>query len=224
MKRPQVGVVVFPGANGDRDAVYALRDVLGCRTRLVWHRETDLSTLDALVLPGGFSYGDYLRCGAIARFAPLARSLYEFVDAGRYVLGICNGFQILTEMGLLPGALIRNRDRRFRCETVPLHLEHRRSPWTQAYAQGEVALPIAHGEGCYYAPLDTLHALEENQQIVWRYQTNPNGSLANIAGLSNRRGNVLGMMPHPERAVEPILGNTDGLPLFQGLLAALQDG
>jgi len=223
MKHPQIGVVVFPGSNGDRDAVYALRDVLGCRTRLVWHQETDLSALDALVLPGGFSYGDYLRCGAIARFAPLARSLFEFVAAGKYVLGICNGFQVLTEMGLLPGALIRNRDRRFRCETVPLHIEQRHSPWTQAYRQGAIALPIAHGEGCYYAPPNTLYALEENQQIIWRYQANPNGSLANIAGLSNRRGNVLGMMPHPERAVDPLLGNTDGLPLFQGLLAALQD-
>ncbi|MGQ9866338.1 MAG: phosphoribosylformylglycinamidine synthase subunit PurQ [Pseudanabaenaceae cyanobacterium] len=228
MKQPQIGVVVFPGSNCDRDAVYALRDVLGCRTRLVWHQETDLSGLAALVLPGGFSYGDYLRCGAIARFAPLARSLYEFVAAGKYVLGICNGFQVLTEMGLLPGALIRNRDRRFRCETVPLHCERTDLPWTQAYGQKAsnpappIALPIAHGEGCYYAPADTLQALEENQQIVWRYRTNPNGSLANIAGLSNCRGNVLGMMPHPERAVDPILGNTDGLPLFQGLLAALQ--
>jgi len=239
MKQPQIGVVVFPGSNCDRDAVYALRDVLGCRTRLVWHQETDLSALDALVLPGGFSYGDYLRCGAIARFAPLARALYEFVEAGKYVLGICNGFQVLTEMGLLPGALIRNRDRRFHCETVPLHCERTDLPWTNAYAntctntctntypQGAsdplpIALPIAHGEGCYYAPTETLQALEAGRQIVWRYRTNPNGSLADIAGLCNHRGNVLGMMPHPERAVDPLLGNTNGLPLFQGLLTALQ--
>ncbi|MFQ3679846.1 MAG: phosphoribosylformylglycinamidine synthase subunit PurQ [Pseudanabaenaceae cyanobacterium] len=227
MNKPQVGVVVFQGSNGDRDAVYALRDVMGCRTRLVWHRETDLSALAALVLPGGFSYGDYLRCGAIARFAPLARSLYEFVAAGKYVLGICNGFQVLTEMGLLPGALIRNRDRRFRCETVPLHIERRELPWTRAYPETTnvptVSLPIAHGEGCYYAPPDILQKLTENQQIVWRYRRNPNGSLADIAGICNPQGNVLGMMPHPERAVDRLLGSTDGLPLFQGLLAALQN-
>ncbi|NJK60045.1 MAG: phosphoribosylformylglycinamidine synthase subunit PurQ [Oscillatoriales cyanobacterium SM2_1_8] len=222
MNKPRFGVVVFPGSNCDRDAVYALRDILGCPTRMVWHRETDLSDLAALVLPGGFSYGDYLRCGAIARFAPLARSLREFAAAGKYVLGICNGFQILTEMGLLPGALIRNRDRRFRCETVPLHLEPNPSPWTAAYPQTAIALPIAHGEGCYYATAETLQELQNQRQILWRYGVNPNGSVADIAGICNRQGNVLGMMPHPERAVDPLLGNTDGLPLFQGLLACLQ--
>ncbi len=217
------GVVVFPGSNCDRDVVYVTRDLLGQPTRLVWHQDTDLEDLDVVVLPGGFSYGDYLRCGAIARFSPVLRSVLAHAQQGKWVLGICNGFQILTEVGLLPGALTRNRDLRFICAPVPLRVERTDLPWTQGYQPGQViTLPIAHGEGRYYAEADTLAALEDQQQVLLRYgEPNPNGSLADIAGLVNQRGNVLGLMPHPERAADPVLGNTDGRRLFTGLLEAL---
>lgn len=206
------------------------RDLIGQPTRMVWHEETDLRDLDVIVIPGGFSYGDYLRCGAIARFSPVIRATIDHAGQGKLVLGICNGFQVLTEAGLLPGALVRNRDLHFICDRVPLRVERTNLPWTQAYQPGQViTLPIAHGEGCYYADPDTLKALEDNQQILFRYcradgtvdgAANPNGSLHNIAGICNRRGNVLGMMPHPERASDPALGNIDGLGLFKGLLSA----
>ncbi len=225
------GVIVFPGSNCDRDVVYATRDLLHQPTRLIWHEESDLSGIDVVVVPGGFSYGDYLRCGAIARFSPAMQAVIEHARQGRYVLGICNGFQVLTEAGLLPGALVRNRDLHFICDRVQLTVERTDLPWTQNYQLGEViTLPIAHGEGSYYADEVTLQDLEANQQIVWRYCTaagdpdlasNPNGSLYNIAGICNRRGNVVGMMPHPERAADPLLGGTDGIRLFQGLMAAL---
>ena len=199
-------------------------------TRLIWHTDTDLSDCDVIVVPGGFSYGDYLRCGAIARFAPVMRSLQDHVNQGKYVLGICNGFQILTESGLLEGALVRNRDLHFVCDRVPLLVERNDLAFTQNYQKNQViSLPIAHGEGCYFADADTLKSLEDHQQIAFRYcdaignvnqEANPNGSLANIAGICNKQGNVLGMMPHPERSAESILGGTDGKPLFNGLIVA----
>jgi phosphoribosylformylglycinamidine synthase I len=225
------GVIVFPGSNCDRDVAMVPRDLLQQPTRMVWHEESDLSDLDVIIVPGGFSYGDYLRCGAIARFSPALKATVQHAQQGKFVLGICNGFQVLTEAGLLPGALMRNRDLHFVCDRVPLRVERTNLPWTQDYQPKQViTLPIAHGEGCYYADADTLKALEDHQQIVFRYSTptgemtdaaNPNGSLNHIAGICNQSGNVLGMMPHPERASDPALGNTDGLPLFKGLLTTL---
>ncbi|MBD1851929.1 phosphoribosylformylglycinamidine synthase subunit PurQ [Leptolyngbya sp. FACHB-711] len=225
------GVIVFPGSNCDRDVAMVSRDLLQQPTRMIWHEDSNLSDLDVVILPGGFSYGDYLRCGAIARFSPAMQATIEHAKQGKFVLGICNGFQVLTEAGLLPGALMRNRDLHFVCDRVPLKVERNDLPWTQHYQSGQViTLPIAHGEGCYYADRDTLAELEDNQQVLFRYATpagnpspdaNPNGSLNNIAGICNRQGNVLGMMPHPERASDPALGNTDGLGLFKGLLSVL---
>jgi phosphoribosylformylglycinamidine synthase subunit PurQ / glutaminase len=222
------GVIVFPGSNCDRDVAYITRDILKQPTRMVWHEDTDINDLDVIVVPGGFSYGDYLRCGAIARFSPVMRACVDHAQKGKYVLGVCNGFQVLTEAGLLPGALMRNRDLHFICDRVPLKIERHDLPWTKNYAPNSlITLPIAHGEGCYYADEDSLKALEDNRQIVFRYAnadgslgegSNPNGSLHNIAGICNQNGNVLGMMPHPERAGDAVLGNTDGLGLFQGLL------
>lgn len=225
------GVVVFPGSNCDRDVAYVTQSLLDRPTRMVWHEETDLSDLDVVILPGGFSYGDYLRCGAIARFSPVMGQVVEHVKQGKYVLGICNGFQVLTEMRLLPGALVRNRDLHFICDRVPIKVERTDLAWTSAYSTGQViTLPIAHGEGRYYADVDTLKALEDNGQVLFRYCTatgetddrsNPNGSLNNIAGICDRTGKVVGMMPHPERASDALLGGTDGLKLFEGLLATL---
>jgi phosphoribosylformylglycinamidine synthase len=214
------GVVVFPGSNCDRDVAYVTRDLLGQPTRMIWHQETDIADLDVVIIPGGFSYGDYLRCGAIARFSPVMQQVVEHAQKGKLVLGICNGFQVLTEAGLLPGALTRNRDLHFICDRVPLTVESTSSPWTQAYNSGEViTLPIAHGEGRFYADEATLSQIEDNGQVVFRYAgENPNGSLNNIAGICDRKGNVLGMMPHPERASDLMLGGNDGLKLFQGLL------
>ena len=217
------GVVVFPGSNCDRDVAYVTRDLLNAPTRMVWHEETDISDIDVVVIPGGFSYGDYLRCGAIARFSPVMQQVVEHANQGKYVLGICNGFQVLTEAVLLPGALVRNRDLHFICDRVPVKVEHTNLPWTQAYQAGEViTLPIAHGEGCYHADAQTLAALQANNQILFSYVgDNPNGSVNSIAGICNRQGNVLGMMPHPERAADTVLGGTDGLKLFEGLLKAV---
>ncbi|MEH1882128.1 phosphoribosylformylglycinamidine synthase subunit PurQ [Nostoc sp.] len=214
------GVVVFPGSNCDRDVAYVTRDLLLQPTRMVWHQETDIADLDILIVPGGFSYGDYLRCGAIARFSPVMQQVVEHAQKGKFVIGICNGFQVLTEAGLLPGVLTRNRDLHFICDRVPLKVERTNLSWTQAYTTNEViTLPIAHGEGRFYADEATLAEIEANGQVVFRYAgENPNGSLNNIAGICNRQGNVLGMMPHPERASDPMLGNSDGLRLFQGLL------
>ncbi len=226
------GVLVFPGSNCDRDAAYVTRCLLEQPTRLVWHQETDISDIDALILPGGFSYGDYLRCGAIARFSPVMTGVVAHARQGKPTLGICNGFQILTEVGLLPGALIRNRDLHFICDRVALRVERNDLPWTRCYDSGEViTLPIAHGEGQYFADPETLRALEGEGRVLLRYcdsatgaisaASNPNGSRNNIAGIVSERGNVLGMMPHPERAADPALGPTDGRRLFEGLLAAL---
>lgn len=222
------GVIVFPGSNCDRDVAYVTRDLLGQPTRMIWHEDSDLSEIDVVVVPGGFSYGDYLRCGAIARFSPAMRSVVEHANQGKYVLGICNGFQVLTEAGLLPGALVRNRDLHFICDRVPLRVERTDLPWTQHYApQSVITIPIAHGEGSYYADPNTLEELEANQQVLFRYcaadgrleaSSNPNGSLNHIAGICNRQGNVLGMMPHPERASDAAIGGTDGIKLFESLL------
>ena len=214
------GVLVFPGSNCDRDVAYVTRDLLQQPTRMVWHEETDIANLDVIVIPGGFSYGDYLRCGAIARFSPVMQRVVEHAQQGKLVLGICNGFQVLTEAGLLPGALVRNRDLHFVCDRVPIKVERADLPWTQAYSSGQtITLPIAHGEGQYYADKNTIQQIENNGQVLFRYEgENPNGSANNIAGICNRQGNVLGMMPHPERASDPMLGGTDGLKLFQGLL------
>jgi phosphoribosylformylglycinamidine synthase I len=214
------GVIVFPGSNCDRDVAYVTRDILNQPTRMVWHQDTDISDLDIVVLPGGFSYGDYLRCGALARFSPVMQQVIEHANQGKPVLGICNGFQVLTEAGLLPGALTRNRDLHFVCDRVPLKVENNTLAWTQGYSKGEIiTLPIAHGEGRFHADADTLKAIEENGQVVFRYaDENPNGSLNNIAGISNRAGNVLGMMPHPERAADAMLGGSDGLKMFAALV------
>jgi phosphoribosylformylglycinamidine synthase len=222
------GVIVFPGSNCDRDVEMVTSGILNQPTRFVWHQDTDIDDLDVIVIPGGFSYGDYLRCGAIARFSNVMKSVIEHAKQGKYVLGICNGFQVLTEAGLLPGALIRNRDLHFICDRVPLKVEQNQSVWTKNYQSQQIlTLPIAHGEGRYYADDDTLKNLEDNQQILFRYvnsqgeiteDSNPNGSLHNIAGISNQQGNVLGMMPHPERAADQALKAIDGLALFQGLL------
>jgi len=226
------GVIVFPGSNCDRDVAMVVRDLLNQPTRMVWHEESDLSDLDVIIIPGGFSYGDYLRCGAIARFSPALQATVRHAEQGKLVLGICNGFQVLTEAGLLPGALMRNRDLHFVCDRISLKVERNDLPWTQEYQKGQIiTLPIAHGEGCYYADADILAALEDNGQVLFRYcdasgaatpAANPNGSLNNIAGICNRQGNVLGMMPHPERASDPMLGNTDGRNLFEGLLLGMQ--
>ena len=215
------GIVVFPGSNCDRDIAYVTQELLHQPTRMVWHEETDLEDLDVVLIPGGFSYGDYLRCGALARFSPVMQAVSDHAAAGKKVFGVCNGFQVLTESGLLPGALVKNRDLHFICDRLPLTVERTDLPWTQAYETGEViTLPIAHGEGCYYADPKTLADLEANKQVLFRYHgDNPNGSLNNIAGICNSQGNVLGMMPHPERASDPVIGLTDGIKLFKGLLS-----
>ncbi len=224
------GVLVFPGSNCDRDIVWVTQGLMNQPTRMIWHEDRDLSDIDVVVIPGGFSYGDYLRCGAIARFSPVMQATIEHAKAGKLVLGICNGFQVLTEAGLLPGALVRNRNLHFICDRVSLRVERADSRWTGGYDQHQViTVPIAHGEGSYYADADTLKALEDHDQVLFRYcdesgnitpESNPNGSLNNIAGICNRQGNVLGMMPHPERASDAALGCVDGFALFEGLLQA----
>jgi phosphoribosylformylglycinamidine synthase len=213
------GILVFPGSNCDRDVAYVTRDLLGQATRMIWHQETDISDIDVVIIPGGFSYGDYLRCGAIARFSPVMQQVIDHALKGKFVIGICNGFQVLTEAGLLPGALARNQDLHFICDHSSLKVERNNLPWTYGYTEGEViTLPIAHGEGRFYSDESTLAEIEANGQVLFRYQENPNGSLNDIAGICNLQGNVLGMMPHPERAADKALGNSDGLRLFQGLL------
>lgn len=224
------GVIVFPGSNCDRDISTVTKGLLDAPTRMVWHQETDIADIDIVVIPGGFSYGDYLRCGAIAQFSPVMHSVIEHAKQGKYVLGICNGFQILTEVGLLPGALIRNRGLHFICDRIPIRIERQDLIWTKDYQTPVITLPIAHGEGCYYAEEDTLKALEDHNQVVLRYcstsgevnaENNPNGSANNIAGIANQQGNILGLMPHPERAADKALGSTDGLSMFQGLLKSM---
>ena len=214
-----VGVVVFPGANCDRDVGWALAGCLGWRVTFLWHQDRTLPKLDALVLPGGFSHGDYLRCGAIASSAPLLGAVADFAATGGPVLGICNGFQVLTEAGLLPGGLMRNRGLHFMCRDQALQVADCPSPWLGHFAPGDcLTLPIAHGEGCYHIDPAGLHQLEDNGQIALRYLDNPNGSVGHIAGVSNKAGNVLGLMPHPERACDQATGGTDGQMLFRGLV------
>ncbi|MFZ9228790.1 MAG: phosphoribosylformylglycinamidine synthase subunit PurQ [Prochlorococcaceae cyanobacterium] len=215
-----IGIIVFPGSNCDRDMRWALEGCLGLSTRFLWHEDTDLSGISAVVLPGGFSYGDYLRCGAIARFAPVLEQVHAFAERGGPVLGICNGFQVLTEMGLLPGALTRNQHLHFICEPCELIVQPGSCSWLQGYNNHErVTFPIAHGEGRYQADADTLKQLQDQGQIVLRYASNPNGSAHDIAGICSKAGNVLGLMPHPERACDPALGGSDGRRLLSSLLA-----
>ena len=214
-----IGVVVFPGSNCDRDVRWATEGCLGLPTKFLWHETRDLSGLDAVVLPGGFSYGDYLRCGAIARFAPVLESLVDFVAKGGKVLGICNGFQVLTELGILPGALTRNKDLHFICKNVDLKVTSQRTAWLSKYQNGgKLTLPIAHGEGCYQCNQDTLRRLQDEDAIALRYIDNPNGSLFDIAGITNKKGNVLGLMPHPERACDSLIGGIDGRKILQALI------
>jgi len=224
-------VLQFPGSNCDQDVVHVLRNVLGHSARLLWHKEQSLGPTDAVIIPGGFSYGDYLRTGAIARFSPVMQAVQAFAANGGLVLGICNGFQILCEAGLLPGALIRNRSLQFRCEHVYLKTLTPESPFTSQIPAGKLLrIPIAHGEGCYFADDQTIAALKTNDQILWQYVnaegqptqiSNPNGSVENIAGICNEARNVAGLMPHPERASELILGCADGRLIFESLIHAL---
>lgn len=212
-------VIVFPGSNCDLDMYHAVKDVLGEEADYVFHTETSLYGYDGVLLPGGFSYGDYLRCGAIAQFSPIMNEVKRFAEEGRPVLGVCNGFQVLVEAGLLPGVLMRNRDLKFMCKTVELKVENNETMFTNDYALGEtIQVPIAHGEGNYYCDEATLETLRANGQIAFTYTDNPNGSVANIAGITNVQGNVLGMMPHPERAVEAFLGGEDGKRLFTSMV------
>ena len=216
------GVVVFPGSNREHDAWFAVSKILGQDAEFIWHDSTNLGNVDALILPGGFSYGDYLRCGAIAKFSPVMQSVRKFAADGGLVLGICNGFQILVEAGLLPGALIRNRGLKFICKQVPLRVETTNSPFTCRAAKGQrVVFPIAHGEGCYIADERTLDQLEAEDRVVLRYLENPNGSLRDIAGILNEGRNLMGLMPHPEDVTEPLMGSTDGLVIFESMVSAL---
>ncbi|HUU37905.1 MAG TPA: phosphoribosylformylglycinamidine synthase subunit PurQ [Candidatus Desulfaltia sp.] len=222
------GVVIFPGSNCDYDTFYVLRDVLGQETVFLWHKNHDLQNVDCVVLPGGFSYGDYLRSGAIARFSPLMQEVAEFADRGGMILGICNGFQVLLELGLLPGAMLRNKNLKFLCQFVQLRIDNPATPFTRLAQRGQVLrIPIAHFDGNFFAPPENLAKLEEQGQVVLRYvdekgetteAANVNGSAAAIAGLINRRGNVMGMMPHPERASEASLGSQDGRLIFESLI------
>ena len=231
MSKVKFGIVVFPGSNCDHDAYHAVKHVLGGQAEFLWHKEGDLGGADVIILPGGFSYGDYLRCGAISRFSPIMKEVVAHAGRGGHVIGICNGFQILTESGLLPGALLRNRSLHFVCRHVHLRVENATTAFTNQYASGQVIeIPVAHGEGNFYTDPDTLAEIEDNGLVAFRYAerdgaitdaANPNGSLNNIAGIVNREGNVLGMMPHPERVVEQLLGSDDGTGVFASLINAI---
>jgi len=227
----RIGVVTFPGSNCDYDCYKAVQEAMSADAVFLWHGDRDLDGVDAVFLPGGFSYGDYLRAGAIAQISPIMREVRAFAESGGPVVGICNGFQILCEAGLLPGALIRNRSLKFVSRSVALRVEHSVAPFTSAYERGEIVrVPVAHGEGCYIADDETLDRLEQEGRVLFRYsdgngrvtpESNPNGSARNIAGIVNEGGNVLGMMPHPERAVDHVLGSTDGVGLFRSLRESL---
>ncbi len=228
------GVVTFPGSNDDHDTLWAIGHVLGEEVVSLWHKDRDLKQADVVVLPGGFSYGDYLRCGAMARFSPIMESVAGFAQHGGIVMGICNGFQVLCEAGLLPGALLRNRSLRFVCDTVHLRVEETETPFSNQCTSGELLeIPIKHGDGCYVADPATLEQIEQNHQVILRYsdpsgrvtpESNPNGALNNIAGIVNRQRNVFGLMPHPEHAVERLLGGEDGLKIFKSIVATLTQG
>jgi phosphoribosylformylglycinamidine synthase subunit PurQ / glutaminase len=223
-------VIVFPGSNCDQDAYHAATRVLGQQAELIWHKDSDLKGADAVILPGGFAHGDYLRTGAMARFSPIMREVQAFADRGGPVIGICNGFQVLLESGLLPGAMLRNKGLKYRCEFVNIRVEQVDTPFTGGATVGQVLrIPIGHGEGNYYAPADVVEKLEANRQVIFRYCTtdgqltddsNPNGSVHAIAGICNERRNVVGMMPHPERACEAALGGTDGLVILESIVKA----
>ena len=226
------GVIVFPGSNCDHDAYHVVSKHVGQPVDFIWHKQTDLSGYDAVIVPGGFSYGDYLRAGALAQFSPVMKAVKDFAAEGKFVLGICNGFQILCEAGLLPGALMRNRALHYICRHANIRVENADTPFTSEFERGEVlSIPVAHAEGNYVCDDATFNELEENNQIVFRYcdengeitdEANPNGSLSNIAGISNLEGNVLGMMPHPERACEGLLGSNDGRNVFRSLTRAIE--
>ena len=226
-KKPKFGVVVFPGSNCDYDAYYVLKKIFEYEVNFLWHKETDLKNSDVIILPGGFSYGDYLRTGAIARFSPIMNSVMNFAEKGGNVMGICNGFQILLEAQMLPGVLLRNNSLQFVCKDVYLSIENHDSPFTKGIESDKVLkIPVAHGEGNYFADDATLKSLMDNNQVVFKYvspdgivndEYNPNGSVLNIAGIINKRGNILGMMPHPERASDPVLGKTDGAMIFSSI-------
>ena len=226
-KTPKFGVVVFPGSNCDHDTYYALRKILDLDVIFLWHKQTSLEDCDVIILPGGFSYGDYLRTGAISRFSPIMNEVISFANKGGYVFGICNGFQILLEAGLLPGVMIRNESLNFVCKDVYLKIGNKNTVFTKGLdGKDSLKIPIAHGEGNYFADQNTLMELEDNNQIIFQYcsnngtisiEDNPNGSVQNIAGIINKKGNVLGMMPHPERSTDPVLGKTDGSLIFRAL-------
>lgn len=217
-------VIVFPGSNCDVDMYHAIKDELGEEVEYVWHDADNLDEYDGLLLPGGFSYGDYLRTGAIARFSRVMKEVVKAANAGKPVLGVCNGFQILLESGLLPGAMRRNESLRFICRPTNLKVENNETIFTSEYKKDEViTVPIAHGEGNYYCDEETLQKLKDNRQIVFTYENNPNGSLEDIAGIINEKGNVLGMMPHPERAVDELLGGADGLKLFRSIVKTFRN-
>jgi phosphoribosylformylglycinamidine synthase I len=221
--RPKIAVLVFPGSNDDRDAALAL-DRLGAEPTRVWHAERELPAVGAVVLPGGFSYGDYLRCGAIARFAPVMAAVSRFADNGGLVLGICNGFQVLCEAGLLPGALRPNASLSFVCRDVRLRVERTETAFTSRAEAGQrLTVPVKHGEGCYFADEELLAELEQNGQVLLRYEENPNGSVAAIAGVANEAGTVFGLMPHPEHAVDPLLGSADGALILGSLVDAVRE-
>jgi len=227
------GVIVFPGSNCDHDAYHVLSKHVGQPVDFVWHKQTDLSEYDAVVVPGGFSYGDYLRAGALAKFSPVMKAVKDFAASGKFVFGVCNGFQILCEAGLLPGALMRNKDLHFICRHINVRVENGATPYTSELKAGEVlSIPIAHAEGNYVCDDETFAELENNRQIIFRYcdengeivdKANPNGSRSNIAGICNTEGNVLGMMPHPERACEELLGSNDGRDIFRSLTKAIAE-
>ena len=221
------GVVIFPGSNCDKDIIFAIQNTIGQQVVELWHKDQDLQNCDVIFLPGGFSYGDYLRSGAIAKFSPIMKEVINFAENGGYLIGICNGFQILTESGLLPGALLHNTNNKFICKNVYLKVNNHNSLITNQYNGQAIKIPIAHGEGRFFADDITLEELEKNNQIIFKYcdkngnisdDSNPNGSLANIAGICNKNKNVFGMMPHPERAADPILSNVDGVNLFKSIL------
>jgi phosphoribosylformylglycinamidine synthase I len=219
-------VLVFPGSNCDIDCFKAVEDTIGQPVDYVWHTADDLSTYDCILVPGGFSYGDYLRCGAIAQFTSVMKAVVKAAEEGKYILGICNGFQVLTEARLLPGALLRNQGMKFRCHPAILSVANNETPFTKDYQQGElINIPIAHGEGNYYCDGATLKELQDNNQIVFRYEAgnNPNGSVDDIAGICNKAGNVVGMMPHPERAIHELLGSADGKRMFTSILSTWRE-
>ena len=230
MSKIKFGVVVFPGSNCDHDAYFAIRKVLDYEAEFLWHKDDDLKNSDVIILPGGFSYGDYLRSGAIARFSPVMKSVVDFAKRGGYVIGICNGFQVLLEAGLLPGVLMKNESIKFVCKDVYLKIENYDTAFTSKIQRPVLKVPIAHGEGNYYADEKDLKKLEDNEQILFRYSSsrceiseeyNPNGSSNNIAGITNKKKNILGMMPHPERCTDPTLGNDDGAEIFRSLINSL---